>query len=851
MTGEGSDTPDRAEVPADEFDDDVGANGNESRDDINVDGHEDIDVDIDADVSSSSQSDQSAFVKLVNDPDIVLYRRSISSHAPLRWITHNIHTVLGYRREDLLRSEFGSAIDTWSALVHRDSVDRYRRFLRKLLRVDKARCLYQILAADGGYRFIREEARVVRNAEQEIVDVVGCLIDWTDLTTIQYNDSIGDFDGGSVARRYRMRELELVADLLASHSYIRQQARGYRDVVQTLRQITDRLQASAGQGGLSGLIAGVSGDTAQHYDGDQLPIGIYRAHPTASRSLARSNDEMARLINLDQHDVDAKNPSGFELSSVTTPDIARTNEETVDLAIRSREDFDLVYPVVGGHAHASDAGWTRWIWEQGRVEYDSEHQPVAIHGVVADVTDSMATESDNIDSSRQSKIPFDGIPDGLHAVGQESLRNKLPSSVGSSDLADGENSLNEFMAGPVREPMAAEDEVVAVFSSSNMLETDHPTVDLMVTENNVDGESSRINDGEVGEGKPITPPIFELEPENQPLSDVGAEIASWDRAGDLADEKSRGDLHEESSDFDYFGDDMPYYLDSLSDDPARPSGAAGFDLGSERDSTPDPAGPFDASAAVPIADDFDQFRVYGQPAFAVNATTELVYVEILLRMLNANGKLLTPAEFDLRKVSARTQIEVDLWVVRQAISSLERMISKGSDAGVSINISSHTLADETFVEKLNALIRTSQVPAAKIAFEIGDSRMPPGSDLLSAHINRLKTSGCRLTLDNFSGDGITLTQLRRLAVNQVNIDGDLVRNFTSNEVDRSIISSICQVAREMGISVTAQHVEHTDAIDQLAALGIDFVQGNGLAVAGPFEAFSDRATQPDQPVVAH
>lgn len=792
-----------------------------------------------------SRSDQSAFIRLVNDPAIVVYRRRVSDNARLRWITHNVHDVLGYRSEDLLRSEFGTAVDTWSGLVHRDSVDRYRRFLAGLLSVDKARCLYQILAADGGYRFIREEARVVRNSEEEAVDIVGCLIDWTDLTTIRYHDSIGDYDGGSLARRYRMRELELVADLLATHSYIRQQARSYRDVVQTLTQITDRLQASVSQGAVNGLVSGeseqVPNDANENFDGGLLPIGIYHAQPTASRMLSRVNKSMALLVNLERRSIDRSNLSGFELSSVTTPDIARTNEETVDLAMRTREDFDLVYPVVEQtlDTTAGGAGWTRWIWEQGRVEYNAENQPVAIHGVVADVTDSMASENANIESGRQSKIPFETAFSNIHFSGQRLDRDTRAADSGHHDLFDVDNSLNEFMAGPIREPMGREDEVVAVFSSSNMLETDHPTVELAAGSDDMDsGQNQTV--GNADSGKSNLP--------FQELSAMGVEIASWDSDETDSIGADLLDKIPDFGDFDYFGEDMPYYLDSLSDNHGRTQSTHEFSR-----TQPGSASPADQELAERIQSGkaFEQFRLFAQPAFAVGSTAAPIYLEVLLRLQDDDGNLLAPAEFNLRRTDARTQIAVDQWVVHEAINSLSQLSDRESDVAISVNISSHTLSDESFADRLKAQLKQANVSASRISFEINDPQVKASTESLAAMLNRVDACGCRVILDNFSGDGITLQQLRNLAIDQVKIDGELVRNYTLSEVDRSIISSICQVAREQGISVTAQHVEHVDAVDGLAALGVDNVQGNGLAEVLPIELYSHYQSEPVQPNVAH
>lgn len=780
----------------------------------------------------NSTIESSTFLTLVNDPGIVVIRRSIGSESPLRWIAHNISDLLGYRSEALLGFDFGVAVDSWSSLVHRESKKDYRDFILKLRTSDKAGCLYRLLAADGSYRFVREESRVVRNYEEQVVDIVGCLIDWTGITPIQASGEVVDhpeMDEESTARQYRMREVELVADLIAAHSYIRNQARGYRDAVQTLTQITDRLRQNPGAA--NGALTGVQPATEDAYEGERLPVGVYRSQPAASRTLSQANSEAVRLIALDQHGIDADDPVGFDLSRITTPDIAQTNEETVDLAIQSREDFDLIYPVVeriidsdvdqtadGREASASGPRWLRWIWEQGRVQYDANDKPVAIHGVITDVTDSMAAELDGTATIDQSEISFGGprLPGDLQQQLPDS--QQITSTIFELDESAGVENSRSFhgsdatanvfdeYTGSDRLPLMADDEVVAVFNSSNMLSVDSPTVELDVGSDEVSA-GSKATESDLA------------------LSVSGAEIASWD-SDDAVPDLEVADT-EGLFDFQYSVEDAPWKIDVDSESDAGGSLASQLTSNSRVE-------------YIAVLDEscFDNFKLFVQPAFLIDATSRPLYVEVLLRMKHVDGELLRPGQFSLHQSQAELQVRIDHWVVRRAIEDLVNGLKGAEEVGIAINLSRHSVGDGEFLNFVQSCIEDAALKPSRISFEIPSDR--GGNELVAIRgfMNKVRQYGCRVTLDNFGGEGVTLQNLRELPVDRVKIDGSLVKNVVENEVDRSIIAAICQVAEDAGIDVTAQHVEQEAVIDTLADLGIKIIQGDGLASAQPITSLS-------------
>jgi PAS domain S-box-containing protein len=88
----------------------------------------------------------------------------------------NVVSMVGYEYEQFLGPE-GAAF--WASRIHPDDLLKYREGTSKFWEDGHRICEYRFLHRDGTYRWIMEEANVVRDPAGKVLDVVGC---WTDIT---------------------------------------------------------------------------------------------------------------------------------------------------------------------------------------------------------------------------------------------------------------------------------------------------------------------------------------------------------------------------------------------------------------------------------------------------------------------------------------------------------------------------------------------------------------------------------------------------------------------------------------------------------------------------------------------
>jgi EAL domain-containing protein (putative c-di-GMP-specific phosphodiesterase class I) len=89
--------------------------------------------------------------------------------------------------------------------------------------------------------------------------------------------------------------------------------------------------------------------------------------------------------------------------------------------------------------------------------------------------------------------------------------------------------------------------------------------------------------------------------------------------------------------------------------------------------------------------------------------------------------------------------------------------------------------------------------------------------------------GVRIAIDDFGTGYSNLAYLSRLPVRGLKLDGTFVRGFRTarhlNPADETIVTSLVQLAHNLGLTVTAECVEGPAQAERLRRIGCDTGQG--------------------------
>ena len=92
-------------------------------------------------------------------------------------------------------------------------------------------------------------------------------------------------------------------------------------------------------------------------------------------------------------------------------------------------------------------------------------------------------------------------------------------------------------------------------------------------------------------------------------------------------------------------------------------------------------------------------------------------------------------------------------------------------------------------------------------------------------LNRLRSLGVQIAVDDFGTGNSSLVYLRRLPVDVLKIDKAFVRGIGSDRTDETIAGTVVSLAHALGVRAVAEGVERSEQARTLATLGCDLGQG--------------------------
>jgi len=235
-------------------------------------------------------------------------------------------------------------------------------------------------------------------------------------------------------------------------------------------------------------------------------------------------------------------------------------------------------------------------------------------------------------------------------------------------------------------------------------------------------------------------------------------------------------------------------------------------------------------SAINVALEKNRFALFRQDIVASDAVDEVFGFEMLVRMIAEDGTLIPPNQFLPAAERYNLIGRVDRWVITQSLKWLSCNPAVLQEVEhCSINLSGQTLGDDRLTGFILQALEQSSVPAHKICFEVTESVASQNMDVTLNFINVVKKAGCRFSLDDFGSGFSSYGYLKSLPVDYLKIDGAFVVDIANDPVDFAMVKSIDEVAKAMGVKTVAEYVESSVIMDRLRDIGVDFMQGYGVA----------------------
>lgn len=235
----------------------------------------------------------------------------------------------------------------------------------------------------------------------------------------------------------------------------------------------------------------------------------------------------------------------------------------------------------------------------------------------------------------------------------------------------------------------------------------------------------------------------------------------------------------------------------------------------------------------------DQFLLFTQKILPLRSSLpDPLCYEVLLRLREEEDNLLPPGGFIPAAERYGMMEEIDRWVVRNLIRwclDLKRRTPAQPIPLYCINLSEETIRSADFARFVRGELEERNFNARSLCFEIEEPDIISQHENVERLINSLKPLGCRFTVDSFGSVKVSFTHLKGLAIDFIKIDGVIIQNILRDPSEFAKTRAIKTVCEKIGLCTIAEFVESKETLDKLREIGVDYVQGFGVARPGPID----------------
>jgi len=237
----------------------------------------------------------------------------------------------------------------------------------------------------------------------------------------------------------------------------------------------------------------------------------------------------------------------------------------------------------------------------------------------------------------------------------------------------------------------------------------------------------------------------------------------------------------------------------------------------------------------------DAFELFGQVIRPAGDDRGLVHFEVLIRMLTEDRIRLAPGAFLPVAERYRLAQQIDRWVIGAVFGWFAAHRELIDRLGVcSINLSGQSVGDPEMQGFIREQCMIHRVPADRFCFEVTETAMMNDIERSIEFIEALRRDGFRFAIDDFGTGLASFGYLKRLPVDYVKIDGLFVRDIEEDDSHAAIVSSINQISKVMGKKTIAEFVENDRIAKRLWTIGVDYVQGYGIAEPVPLAELAEQ-----------
>jgi EAL domain-containing protein (putative c-di-GMP-specific phosphodiesterase class I) len=221
----------------------------------------------------------------------------------------------------------------------------------------------------------------------------------------------------------------------------------------------------------------------------------------------------------------------------------------------------------------------------------------------------------------------------------------------------------------------------------------------------------------------------------------------------------------------------------------------------------------------------NEFLLRYQPK-VVLASGKVVGAEALLRWRLPGHGDIAPAQFIPLAEESRLILDIGAWVLNQVCSDYAGWQKELDDPGlVAINLSLKELSQASFIPRCRSVFDRHGVSPSRVELEITETTLMMDAERTLPLLDELRAMGVHLSIDDFGTGYSSLSALQQFPISTLKIDKSFVRNAATDPDDATIVRTIIEMGRSLGLQVLAEGIETEDQRNFLLMSGCQFGQG--------------------------
>ncbi|MEH6442908.1 MAG: transporter substrate-binding domain-containing protein [Oceanospirillaceae bacterium] len=221
----------------------------------------------------------------------------------------------------------------------------------------------------------------------------------------------------------------------------------------------------------------------------------------------------------------------------------------------------------------------------------------------------------------------------------------------------------------------------------------------------------------------------------------------------------------------------------------------------------------------------NELEVYFQPKLDP-ITVKAISFEALLRWNSKELGFVSPTEFIPIAESYGIIKEIGLFVIKQALSTLQQLQNKyGFEFSIAINLSPVQFYDEDLLPNIEQLLNKYKLKPSSVEFEITEGVLLSELSGIEDKLRKLESLGVSLAMDDFGTGYSSLSYLRKYRFDTLKIDQEFIAGLPHSISDKKLVTAIIVMAHELDMIVVAEGVETAQQHAFLVEQKCDLVQG--------------------------